>query len=205
MTRRISEGTRGRFYRNRARGSIFYSTPAAIAFAEDRRARDHLYFISVPPKSFRRLRPLLRSPRVLLSPSFPFAPAAFTAPRAGASGADYTVSRRSVSHELGIGQVNESFPRQFRVIIEQTAAPLEEDRKRMRVCVETSECMCMWVNVRIREYASKIIMRTDYGIDQETASTNIRNPKNSSKIYENSIIVRYIFFKTINFYFIRVK
>lgn len=169
MTRRIREEMRGHFI-DAGIDFLFHarSHRIGIASAEDRRARDHLYFISVPPKSFRRLCPLLRSPRIFLSVS-PSTLAAFTAPRAGASGADYTVSRRSVSHELGIGQVNESFPRQFRVIIEQTAAPLEEDRKRMRVCVEMSECMCMCVN--IREYASEIIMRTDYGIDQEMATT----------------------------------
>lgn len=57
-------------------------------------------------------------------PSLPSNPASLRAAAQEASGADYTVSRRSVSHELGIGQVNESFPRQFRVIIEQIAAPL---------------------------------------------------------------------------------
>lgn len=62
------------------------------------------------------------SPIVPSLPSNPAAPLRAAAQEA--SGADYTVSRRSVSHELGIGQVNESFPRQFRVIIEQIAAPL---------------------------------------------------------------------------------
>lgn len=43
----------------------------------------------------------------------------------------YGIASVRLSHELGIGQVNESFPRQFRVIIEQITAPLGQ--KTMRV------------------------------------------------------------------------
>lgn len=100
-----------RIYRDEnERQSNFNSTRV---FASRSRTRDHLYFISYLRNHFADCPvPSLRPLQALL-----------TAAR-GATGADYTISRRSVSHELGIGQVNESFPRQFRVIIEQIAAPL---------------------------------------------------------------------------------
>jgi len=74
----------------------------------------------------------------------------------GASGADYTASRRSVSHELRIEQVNESFPRQFRVIIESRSPRLSGELARTRRDHACARVTCRERPANAREAAGKL-------------------------------------------------
>jgi hypothetical protein len=97
-----------------------FSIPTTLSTATGRRRSSLFHFVPLSEIISPFLPPPRRDPRPqAIPPAAPLSAISLPFAARGAAGADYTVSRRSVSHELGIEQVNESFPRLFRVIIER--------------------------------------------------------------------------------------